>query len=185
MAFFLCFFYDMYDKMRLVMKVKWIKEFMPYAIILVVVILIRTFLVTPIKVHGQSMYNTLEGDEIMILNKLSKFERYDIVVANLMSDGKKVDTLIKRIYGLPGEKIRCENGVLYVNDKKIEDKYGYGKTEDFEEVTLAGDEYFILGDNRAISLDSHIFGPVKESDIEGVTNFVLWPLSKFGALEEK
>jgi len=166
-------------------KLKWIKDIIPYVVILVVVILIRTFVVTPIKVHGQSMYETLDGNEIMILNKLSKYERYDIVVANLVSDGEKLDTLIKRIYGLPGEKIRCENGVLFVNDKKIEDKYGYGTTADFDEVTLLEDEYFLLGDNRAISLDSHVFGPVKEKDMEGVTNFILWPFAKFGKVEEK
>jgi len=164
---------------------KWIKEFMPYMIILVIVVLIRTFIVTPIKVHGQSMYNTLEGNEVMILNKLSERKRYDIIVANLMSDGKKIDTLIKRIYGLPGEKIKCENGILYINDQKIEDKYGYGKTEDFEEIKLESDEYFILGDNRKVSLDSHVFGPIKEKDIEGVTNFILWPFSKFGKVESK
>ncbi len=164
---------------------KWIKDIAPYAIILVIVILIRTFIITPIKVHGQSMYNTLNGNEIMILNKLSEYQRYDIVVANLMSEGKKIDTLIKRIYGLPGEKIKCENGIIYVNEKKVEDKYGYGKTEDFEEITLGFDEYFILGDNREISLDSHVFGPIKEKDMEGVTNFILWPLNRFGKLEEK
>jgi len=101
--------------------VKWIKELLPYTIILVVVILIRSFIVTPIKVHGQSMYDTLEGNEIMLLYKFSDIKRFDIVVANLIQDGKKVDTLIKRVYGLPGEKIKCENGLIYVNDKKIED----------------------------------------------------------------
>jgi len=164
--------------------VKWIKELLPYTIILVVVILIRSFIVTPIKVHGQSMYDTLDGTEIMILNKLSEIKRYDIVVANLMQNEKKVDTLIKRVYGLPGEKIKCENGNIYINDKKIEDPYAYGKTEDFEEVTLKEEEYFILGDNREVSLDSHVFGPVKKEDMEGVTNFILWPLSKFGKVEE-
>lgn len=159
------------------------KDLMPYVIILVVVILIRSFIVTPIKVHGQSMFNTLEGNEVMILNKLANFERYDIVVADLIVDGKKEDTLIKRVYGLPGEKIKCENNTIYVNNHKIEDKYGYGETDDFDEIELAEDEYFILGDNRAISLDSHVFGPVKKENMQGVTNFVIWPFSKFGKVE--
>jgi len=51
-------------------------------------------------------------------------------------------------------------------------------------VTLKEEEYFILGDNREVSLDSHVFGPVKKEDMEGVTNFILWPLSKFGKVEE-
>ncbi len=131
------------------------------------------------------MYDTLEGNEIMILNKLDDIDRYDIVVANLMSDGKKLDTLIKRIYGLPGEKIKCEKGIIYINDRKIEDDYGYGETEDFEEVVLGNDEYFVLGDNRQVSLDSHIFGPIKKEDIEGVTDFIIWPFSKFGKVQTK
>lgn len=162
---------------------KWLKDLTPYIVILVFVLLIRTFIVTPIKVHGQSMYDTLEGNEIMLLYKFSDIKRFDIVVANLIQDDKKVDTLIKRVYGLPGEKIKCENGLIYVNDKKIEDTYAFGKTEDFDEIVLLEDEYFVLGDNRQVSLDSHVFGPIKKKDMEGVTNFVLWPFSKFGKVE--
>ena len=70
---------------------KWIKELLPYAIILIVVIFVRSFIITPIKVNGSSMYNTLDGKEIMLLWKLGNLERYDIVVAKT-----KEDTLIKR-----------------------------------------------------------------------------------------
>ena len=91
---------------------KFIKEIIPYVIILVVVILIRSFIVTPIKVNGMSMYDTLNGNEIMLLWKQKTVERYDIVVADLIVDGKKEDTLIKRVYGLPGETIKCEDGIL-------------------------------------------------------------------------
>ncbi len=159
---------------------KWFKELVPYFVILIVVVLIRSFVVTPIKVHGQSMYKTLDGNEIMILNKLKDVERYHIVVANLIVDGKKQDTLIKRVYGLPGETIKCESGRIYINNHIIEDEFGYGVTDDFEEIILGEDEYFLLGDNRENSLDSHVFGPIKKQDIEGVTSFVLYPFSKFG-----
>ena len=138
---------------------KFIKEIFPYIVILLVVILIRSFLVTPIKVNGQSMYDTLTGDEIMLLFKVGDINRYDMVVADLIVDGKKDDTLIKRVYGLPGETIKCENGVIYINDRKIDDPYATNETSDFEAVTLGSDEYFLLGDNRSISLDSRIIGP--------------------------
>ena len=52
-----------------------------------------------------------------------------------------------------------------------------------EPVLVGEDEYFVLGDNRQVSLDSHVFGPIKKKDMEGVTNFVLWPFSKFGKVE--
>ena len=163
---------------------KILKEILPYAIILLVVVLIRTFLVTPIKVNGQSMYDTLSGNEIMLLYRIGEIERYDMVVADLIVDGKD-DTLIKRVYGLPGETIKCENGVIYINDHEIEDPYATNETSDFEAVTLGDDEYFLLGDNRSISLDSRIIGPVKEKDIEGRTDFVIFPFDKFGVIKSE
>lgn len=164
---------------------KILKEILPYAIILLVVILVRTFLVTPIKVNGQSMHDTLSGNEIMLLYRIGEIKRYDMVVADLVVDGKKDDTLIKRVYGLPGETIKCEDGVIYINDHKIEDPYATNLTSDFEAVTLGSDEYFLLGDNRSISLDSRIIGPVKRKDIEGRTNFVIFPFDKFGIVKSE
>ena len=163
---------------------QWIKELLPYVIILIVVILIRTFLFTPVRVSGQSMVDTLNGGEIMILNRLGKLERYSMVVADIVVDGKKDDTIIKRIYALPGEKIKCEDGKIYINDKKIDDEYGYGKTSDFEEIKLKDNEYFLLGDNRAISLDSRYIGPVSKDNIEGTTKIIIWPLNKFGVVKK-
>ena len=164
---------------------KFIKEIFPYIVILLVVILIRSFLVTPIKVNGQSMYDTLSGNEIMLLYRIGEIKRYDMVVADLVVDGKKDDTLIKRVYGLPGETIKCEDGVIYINDRKIDDPYATNETSDFEAVTLGSDEYFLLGDNRSISLDSRIIGPVHRKDIEGHTDFIIWPFSKFGVVKNE
>lgn len=155
-----------------------IKELIPYIIILIVIALVRTFIATPIKVNGNSMYQTLNGKEYMILNKLGKIDRYDIVVVDTEDD-----ELIKRVYGLPGEKIAIEEGNIYINDKKIEDKYAYGNTSSYEAITLGKDEYFVLGDNRVVSLDSRIIGPVKEENIKGTTNFIIYPFNRFGTLE--
>ena len=166
--------------MFMVKKMKYLKEAMPYIIILMVVILIRTFIVTPIKVNGESMYDTLNGSEIMILWRTKDIQRYDIVVADLIENGRKTDTLIKRVYGLPGETISCEDGIIYINDNKIEDSYAYGKTNDFKAITLGSDEYFLLGDNRGVSLDSRIFGPINKKHIDGKTDFIIWPFKKFG-----
>ena len=170
------------DTMNEVMKLKLLKECLPYIIILIVVLLLRTFIVTPIKVHGLSMYDTLQGDEIMILWKLGEVKRYDIVVADIEVSGEE-DVVIKRVFGLPGETISCENGKLYINGSLIEDNYGYGETSDFEPVTLKENEYFLLGDNREISLDSRVFGTVNQKDIEGTTNFIIWPFKEFGTVE--
>ena len=157
---------------------KFIKELLPYVIIVIVVILIRSFIVTPVRVSGSSMEKTLEDGYIMILNKLAKVDREDIVVID--KNYAQDDVIIKRIIALPGEKIKCEKGIIYINDKEYEDKYGYGITSDFKEVTLNGDEYFVLGDNRLVSNDSRYLGPVKKDYIEGTTSFILYPFKEFG-----
>lgn len=159
--------------------IKNIKELMPYIIILVVIALIRTFIATPIKVNGNSMYQTLNGKEFMILNKLGTIDRYDIVVLDTEDD-----ELIKRVYGLPGEKIAIQHGDIYINDKKIEDKYAYGNTSSMDAITLRDDEYFVLGDNRVVSLDSRMIGPVKKKNIRGTTDFIIYPFNRFGKLEK-
>ena len=161
-------------------KKVWWKELIPYVVIVIVVLLVRTFIVTPVQVSGSSMEPTLDGGEIMFLWKTKNIKRYDIVVANLVKDGKKVDILIKRVYGLPGEKIQIENGKVYINDHVIDDMYGVGDTGDGVLYTLGEDEYFIMGDNRNVSYDSRYIGPFKSKDIEGITNFIVFPFSKFG-----
>ncbi len=161
---------------------KFIKSILPYLIIIIVVVLIRTFLVTPVRVNGESMYPTLNGGEIMILNRLGKVKRYDIVV--LKRDGEK-DELIKRVIGLPGEKVEIMDNKIYINDKEIADKYGYGITYSINAITLGNDEYFVLGDNRLISADSRLFGAVKKSEIQGTTNYIMYPFKSFGKVKTK
>lgn len=159
---------------------KIIKSLMPYIIIIIVVILVRTFIATPVRVNGSSMYPTLKGNEIMLLNKLGHINRFDIVVLKI--DGRE-DNLIKRIIGLPGETVEIKDNEIYINDKKIEDKYGYGVTYNIDKVTLKKDEYFILGDNRKISLDSRVFGTIHKDEIKGTTNFIMYPFKSFGKVK--
>ena len=66
------------------------------------------------------------------------------------------------------------------NDLEIKDIYAYGKTGNIREITLADDEYFLMGDNREISLDSRTFGVIKKAEIEGKTNFIIYPFNKIG-----
>lgn len=156
-----------------------VKEIFPYIIIVIIVIVIRTFIMTPVKVDGDSMYNTLSNNDILILYKLSSIDRFDIVV---LKESDNNETIIKRIIGLPGDKIKIRNNKIYVNNKIIEDKYAYGQTSDYDEITLGEDEYFVLGDNRLISKDSRYFGAIKKDDIKGKAIFRLFPISSIGTI---
>ncbi len=156
---------------------KILKDLIPYIVILVVVVLIRTFIVTPIIVDGDSMSPTLIDDEMMLLNKLGSIERNDIVVIN-----NEEGYIIKRVIALPGESIECRDGVIYINDEKYDDNFA-SKTDDFVKQFLNDDEYFVMGDNRLVSMDSRIFGAVTKEEILGTTNFVIYPFNKFGKIK--
>lgn len=159
---------------------KIIKEIIPYIVIVVVVVLIRTFIITPVRVDGDSMKNTLKNGDILLLYKLGSINRLDIIVLDEEKDNEKI---IKRVIGLPGETVAIKKGKIYVNDKVIDDEYAYGETSDYDKVTLEDDEYFILGDNRLISKDSRYFGPIKKSEIKGKIVFRLFPFTKIGTVQ--
>lgn len=160
---------------------KVIKELNSYLLIIVIVLVIRTFIFTPILVHGESMVPTLKGGELMILKKYDKkYERFDVVVVSKNVEGEE---LIKRVIGLPGETIKYFDGKLYINNEIIDDPYAYGETDDFSEYVLGDDEYFVMGDNREVSLDSRLIGIIKYREIEGTTNFVLFPFKSFGKIK--
>lgn len=175
-------------------------ELAPYFIILICIILLRTFIATPVMVNGSSMTPTLENRQVMVLYKLTKkfrgIKRFDIVVID-----EKGGDLIKRVVGLPGERIRYSiedkpDGTkvtkLLVNDKEIEETFldydhriltcNQKGENDFcsHEIKLGKDEYYVLGDNRGNSQDSRIIGPVNISEIKGTTKLRLWPLNKIG-----
>ncbi len=158
--------------------IKIIKEFIPYVVIFIVVVLVRTYLFTPIIVSGPSMQPTLDGGEMMILNKNGSLDRFDVVVVDITSED-----IIKRIIAMPGETISCENGVIFVNGRRQDEEYSKGITRDFDKIQLKDNEYFVMGDNRENSKDSRDIGPVTIDMIKGTTKLVLFPFSKIGNIE--
>ncbi len=158
-----------------------VKGALPYIIILVVVIVIRFFIVTPVRVNGPSMNETLSDGDILILNKLDKkYDRFDIVV---LSSNVVGEAAIKRVIGLPGETVEIQNGAVYINTKKLEDPYNNINLEDLEKTKLNNNEYFVMGDNREVSLDSRYFGAVNEKDIEGTAHLRLFPFNEIGMID--
>ena len=157
---------------------KFLKEYVPYVVLLIAILLFKRFVYSPLYVHGESMMNTLHDGDIMILDvigyKTSGLDRFDIVVVDC-----KNELIIKRVIGLPGEKIEYKNNRLYVNGRWLEDPYGSNETEDFK-VTVPEGKYFVLGDNRQNSMDSRYFGAFSKDDIMGKTGLVLYPFNRFG-----
>ena len=158
--------------------IKTIKELLPYIITIIVVLLFKQFLFAPIRVNGDSMYSTLKNNDIMILDKVhyrhTKIKRFEIVVVDA-----DYELLIKRVIGLPGEKIEVKNNKLYINGKYIKQNFKYKKTEDFSYKIPKG-KYFVMGDNRTNSLDSRYFGAFKRKQIIGKTNYTVFPFNRFG-----
>lgn len=161
---------------------KFIKELIPYIVIILAVILIRTFIITPVIVVGDSMVPTLKEDQILLLNKInytfSDIERYDVVVIKV---GK--NEIIKRVIGLPGETIEYRNNVLYIDGHETTNNYQF-ETADFTLESICdcdkipNDKYLVLGDNRAVSSDSRIMGLIDKKDILGEVNLSIWPIKK-------
>ncbi len=174
---------------------KILKELLPYIIIIIVVILIRSYIVTPVIVRGNSMDETLHDGEVLLLSKityqLNDIKRFDIVVVKDRDD----DYIIKRVIGLPGDEIEYKDNVLYVNGKKITKTFTKDETEDFNlddickinaddcSKGIPKGKYLVLGDNRDISADSRIKGLVDRKQITGRTTIRLWPLNKISFLK--
>lgn len=144
-------------------------------------------------VDGSSMSPSFETGDVVIVDKLSynlgNIERFDVVVLKYPEDPHK--DFIKRVIGLPGEEIKIENGRVYVNDEPIEDDFvKHWKYEDFppphyqrwgsarRSWIVPKAHYFVLGDNRASSTDSRIFGNVPQDYIKGKVRLRLWPFDR-------
>ena len=166
-----------------------IKDIGGYVLIIILVVCIRVFIFDPIRVDGPSMNNTLKNGEIVILNKIEyrkkEIKRYDVVVIQL--EDKKI---IKRVIGLPNEKIEVHDNKVYADGKELDNSFTSTRTPDFkmENIGLTkipGDSYLVMGDNRQISLDSRdrTVGTIKKSQIVGKASFVIWPFKKFGKVK--
>ena len=161
---------------------KFVKELVPYIIIIIVVVLIRTYIVTPVIVSGDSMVPTLEDKQLLLLNKINyhinDIQRFDVVVIKV--DKKEI---IKRVIGLPGETIAYYHNKLYVDGHEIDNEYNF-ETEDFTLKNICNcdkipaNKYLVLGDNRKVSADSRIIGLIDKKDIEGNVKLSLWPIKK-------
>jgi signal peptidase I len=145
------------------------------------------FLYQPVKVEGTSMMPGLEDQERIFVNKFvyrwEPIEHGDIVVFRYPRDTSK--SYIKRVIGVAGDRIRIENGQVYVNGQALDEDYvpsDYADARSYGEVVVPANSFFVLGDHRTMSNDSRDFGPVNERYIYGKAVFGYWPMEKLGRL---
>ena len=141
---------------------------------------------------GDSMSPIIKNGDIVLVNRIlydaSTPKRGDVIVFK-PNGNEMLHSYIKRIIALPGETVKIKEEKIFVNGKELEEEYETSAIVDAglasEEITLAGDEFFVLGDNRESSTDSRMpeIGNVKRSEIEGKAWFIITPGKRFGWIE--
>ena len=140
-----------------------------------------------------SMVPTLKPGDRFVVNRLARPARWDLIVYR--SGGPQSPLYTKRLVALPGERLRFDNGDIYINDQRmpappvVAGRYHawlpaiptwQSRYHDGETIVLAEHQFFVVGDNVDVSGDSRIYGPSDEPSIIGVVDFVFWPPSSAG-----
>ena len=167
--------------------ISWARDLFVSVLIAVVIIL---FLYQPVKVEGTSMMPSLVDQERIFINKfvyrfgISEINRGDTVVFWYPGDPTK--SYIKRIVGMPGDKVQVVDGTVFVNGEALDEPYVPSEYRDQVSTpvsTVPSDEFFVLGDHRSSSNDSRSWGTVPRKYIYGKAVFVYWPLDRLGIVK--
>lgn len=138
-----------------------------------------------VEINGTSMLpNLQDGDKVFASSFPKNIDRFDIVIVSNQNTEQISDDAawIKRVIGLPGEKVEVRDNKLYINDKRVKEPFETEtSTDDFGPVVLSDDEYWVMGDNRANSCDSRYVGVFKKGDIKFLYRFNIKELSKKGS----
>jgi signal peptidase I len=179
------------------MKVEWKKEgvewIKAFAIGIIIFAFIRTFFFSNYVVEGESMMPTLQDGNKLVVNKIgyevSALHRFDVIVFHANED----EDFVKRIIGVPGDKIEYINDELFINGKKYEEPFlevyrqktldgrltgDFTLTEITGEKSVPEGKLFVLGDNRLGSWDSRHFGFISATQVVGKVNLRYWPFDE-------
>lgn len=169
-------------------------EFIEFAAVTIaILVVIRFFIAEPHKVSGHSMDNNFHDGDLIITNKVSlKFSnpaRGEVIILHNPLNPDQV--FIKRVIGLPNERVKLLNGQFYINDQLLPEPYlpsglktpGENFLIEGAEIIVPKDQYFVAGDNRPASSDSREWGTVKRDLIIGQALIRYWPLSRAGVIQ--
>lgn len=163
-------------------------------IAVITVVVVRNFLIQPFLVSGASMEPNFKSGDYLLVDEITyRFrepQRGEVIVFRY--PGNESTYYIKRIIGLPGERISIKNGEIAVysgdySKKTILEEYYLPsdiKTSNDKEIVIGNSEYFVLGDNRQYSFDSRNWGNLQKAEIIGLTRLRLWPFNKVVAFEK-
>ena len=168
-------------------------------ICLLLVLLFRANVAEANYIPSQSMEPTLKVSDRIIVDKISlrwhPLERGELVVFHPPLEGREAERWIKRVIGLPGETVEVIRGTIYINGQRLDEPYvenpgSYTKppvdlAEDDPSTPENEAEYYLLGDNRANSRDSHVWGACSLDNIIGRAVFRYWPLGSMGSLQDQ
>jgi signal peptidase I len=165
---------------------------------LIIFLVIQTFIAQPYRVEQQSMEQTLEPDQYVLVDKLTPrfdpYKRYDIVVFNPPPDWIQPDgtPFIKRVIAVGGDTVEIkDDGFVYINGVKLDEPYLFQENGAPQPTETSGDsplweitegELFVMGDHRRKSSDSRTFGPIQTGDVIGRAWLRYWPFDTFGIL---
>ena len=162
----------------------WVRDLVVSVVISGFIII---FLYQPVRVEGTSMLPMLEDQDRLFINKIAyrmgDIHQGDVVVFQYPRDHTK--SYIKRVIALPGDDLRIDHGLVYVNGRRLKESYVPNRFTDDRtqpEIVLPPHEYFVMGDHRLISSDSRDFGPVDRNLIYGKAVFVYWPMEQVGVV---
>ncbi|HFI0633618.1 TPA: signal peptidase I [Streptococcus suis] len=195
----------------------FLAEWGPLILFMLAIFASRYFIWDPVSVDGHSMDPTLQHQEKLVMFKTTSIDRFDIVVASETDSDGTEKLIVKRVVGMPGDTIRYENDVLYINDQevdepyldeylvafqkdKLQEEYSYNKqfqavaqaaqafTQDANgyvdfTVTVPEGQYYLLGDDRLVSLDSRSVGSFARNKIKGEVVFRFWPFNRIGTVD--
>lgn len=163
---------------------KAIREVVDWVIIIAIAFgasyALRHWVVSPYRIQMSSMETTVFPDDLVMVDKVSyrlhEPRRGDVII--FWPPGVTTgDPYIKRVIGLPGETVEAKNGKVYVDGKTADEPYLHGYVmPDFAATPVPQGQLFLMGDNRAVSLDSRVFGTVSMNSIVGRAMFAYWPL---------
>lgn len=163
------------------------RELVETVLLTLVIFFMIRFAIENYRIEGYSMEPNFHDGQFLLVNKVQYLlgppQRGDVIIFRYPLNPKK--NFIKRVIALPGEKVEIRGGKIFVNSARIPEPYQIRFADyDYGPITVGADQYFVLGDNRPESSDSHSWGMLPTKDIIGKAWVSYWPPDEWGVVQD-